>query len=691
MATVKLRIWRCWPIFIPFFYWIGSTFMNNELNPTLPPKMLNRAVRHLLKLYITPYAPRSSAGLYFISKSKQPPPSAIQKLASEALLFLSLSNFIMPINADRPFGNIGTQTEKQKALLALFQGYASDGRKGQELIADIRNDVTALKFVKAIDNHVELYKRIRFFLSENGVDIPDRDPTGSRRVPRRVIHGIWSDDYDEIEDRTKALSLEEAIHSGDIDFIEALRTPRATDASASIAASDVATLATSVTPTSAEAGDRAKLARFIDEQIQNSLKKHFSNLNLNSPKHNEVPHVQDSPPPLEARSSRDSTMHIDPDQYENKLALYIAGRYKYKKDRFAGELEEDWGECLSDFVEYCNDVRVRTGERHKYLRFALTGSAKQFYNSEVQGRFTNWGEIVGMFNRRFASTSKQEEMYNRLLNLRIEDHRESGHGDKRALHNLSKEIDRLSSMARVEDRLDRQKRIYLERAVRRTHWGFSVISQVESETLSYQGLLTRLAKAEAAYNGASPEEGNTEYYRKSRWERHAPSVHFAGQGRYGRENSRAKSPGASRSPSPFNRHSPRRPVPISKPAILGKCVNCERENCRLSKCTAPRNEKRIKANLALIRDYLQARRRTRGTSRRPQSTCVSDTDSLLDEYHNHLSDVEALFARDTTETAESPSVAPAPTTSGVAYCAKSNPAEATIYSSQESESDDSGF
>ena len=94
------------------------------------------------------------------------------------------------MNQERPFGNIGLPTERQKVLLALFQGYLSEERRGEDLLSDIRNDIKPLAFVKSNDNHAELYKRVKAFLVARSIEVPERDPNGSRRVPRRVIHSI---------------------------------------------------------------------------------------------------------------------------------------------------------------------------------------------------------------------------------------------------------------------------------------------------------------------------------------------------------------------------------------------------------------------------------------------------------------------------------------------------------------------
>ena len=117
--------------------------------------------------------------------------------------------------APGPFGNIRISNAQQEGLYNLFTGYASQNPvpRGDSLLEQIREDLAPRELVHPeITVNFEMYKKIRFFLNQHGVDTPATGASGGLIV-NRIIHTIWNHPGDE-EERDKAIAQFKAIKRG---------------------------------------------------------------------------------------------------------------------------------------------------------------------------------------------------------------------------------------------------------------------------------------------------------------------------------------------------------------------------------------------------------------------------------------------------------------------------------------------
>ena len=92
------------------------------------------------------------------------------------------------------------------------------------------------------------------------------------------------------------------------------------------------------------------------------------------------------------------------DDYENKVASFIAQRYRSKFMLFSGDMEEDWSQFLVRYQKICSEAKVSFLQKGEYLHHALRGYALQFYyNNVVDRNETNWNNILSLFNATFSS------------------------------------------------------------------------------------------------------------------------------------------------------------------------------------------------------------------------------------------------------------------------------------------------
>lgn len=93
-----------------------------------------------------------------------------------------------------PFGNTRLSNAHQEFLYNLFTGYASQdpSPSGNALIQQICEDLEPRELVHPMItvNH-EMYKKIRFFRNDHGVDTPSTGASGGLIV-NRILHTIWS-------------------------------------------------------------------------------------------------------------------------------------------------------------------------------------------------------------------------------------------------------------------------------------------------------------------------------------------------------------------------------------------------------------------------------------------------------------------------------------------------------------------
>lgn len=75
-------------------------------------------------------------------------------------------------------------------------------------------------------------------------------------------------------------------------------------------------------------------------------------------------------------------------------------------------------------------------------------------------------------NAEFKPHLRQQNMFNRLIRLSIEDFMTDGRNEADALRKIILEINRLARMARPLGRYDEHLKLFLENEVSNTFWGY---------------------------------------------------------------------------------------------------------------------------------------------------------------------------------------------------------------------------
>lgn len=197
--------------------------------------------------------------------------------------------------------------------------------------------------------------------------------------------------------------------------------------------------------------------------------------------------------------------------------------YSSKKQKFREKTDEDWLTKLSRYQFKCSQNKVSGNGRITHLHCMLDGAALHFFINDIEGKITNWGEVVRRFHKRYDSAAKQDYISNRLDELNIPQF-ETGDDvtESMAFGKIIDELDRLTLMSHPEDRTDQAKMLHLQQAIIGREWAKTVLSNVSASVLSYHTLIELLEYTllhQLKYDGVAKTgaAGSNSHFRMSRW------------------------------------------------------------------------------------------------------------------------------------------------------------------------------
>ena len=293
------------------------------------------------------------------------------------------------------------------------------------------------------------------------------------------------------------------------------------------------------------------------------------------------PHYSDQNPHPFAADQQNSPRDVQfRETAKGKISKVFAANFRTNSDKFSGALEENWPRFLTAYQQVCEEAGVRASEKVQFMRHLLRGEALDFYYDQVIDKTGSWGAAVASFNEAYSSESKMDAVTERLRSLTLSDYESEEKGERQALKDLTKDIERLSPMAHPQLRNDFHKGSFLESAVKDREWALMVSTNHAVMKMPYVQFRTTLEKFQTKWTsfGKSPQSQRgplgSNSFRASRWK-----VNYAGPAKFGR-------------PSSLTSPTPRRTL---------RCFNCEEENCRVNTCKKPIDLARVARNLAQFR------------------------------------------------------------------------------------------
>lgn len=130
----------------------------------------------------------------------------------------------------------------------------------------------------------------------------------------------------------------------------------------------------------------------------------------------------------------------------------------------------------------------------------LRDEALDFYYDQIVGKEPSWSSAVLALDEAFSSDSKMDAVTERLRSLALTDYETQDRTERQALKELTKNIEKLASMAHPQLRGDFHKRSFLESAVKDREWALMVSTNHEVWKLSYVQYRTTLEKFQTKWN-----------------------------------------------------------------------------------------------------------------------------------------------------------------------------------------------
>ena len=256
-------------------------------------------------------------------------------------------------------------------------------------------------------------------------------------------------------------------------------------------------------------------------------------------------------------NTKNSSISKNTEDYENKVAGFIAQRYRSKFLLFSGDLEEDWSQFLVRYQKICSEAKASLTQKGEYLHHALRGYALQFYyRNVVDKNETNWNNITTLFNNTFSSHDKMQRMSDRLEMMHVSQYESQGMSECAALDKMMKEVERVSPMAMNSSRGDDNMKNTLAKATLGKQYALLVTGGADYHNLTYMQTKVAYARAQQRlechqnYKSTVSGASGTSSTRPNRWSSKETlftveeagtdsddddaAINFTGQGRLGR-------------------------------------------------------------------------------------------------------------------------------------------------------------
>lgn len=134
-----------------------------------------------------------------------------------------------------------------------------------------------------------------------------------------------------------------------------------------------------------------------------------------------------------------------------------------------------------------------------FMSYLLEDEPFKFFLENVSRKVANSGWNVQIMNAEFNPPIHQQNMFNGLIRVSIENFMKDGKTEAHTLRGLILGINWLTSIARTQERYDEQRMLFFETAVAKTMRVINVVSVIADGSMTYRALSTKLVKAQAKY------------------------------------------------------------------------------------------------------------------------------------------------------------------------------------------------
>jgi len=175
-----------------------------------------------------------------------------------------------------------------------------------------------------------------------------------------------------------------------------------------------------------------------------------------------------------------------------RAAHQIGMRFKHPADKFSGEDDEFWEEFVEEYDLVCENYGLDETQKLMYLHNLVRGNAKRFYLTSYIQTCRTYIQAVGRIAAEYNSPVKQNQIHNKLSDLRMRSFVVKGMKLGDALTETYRVILKLSTMTPPAFVGESYRVSYLRGAVIGYPWATGPLSRISTHNLSFLMLFNEL-------------------------------------------------------------------------------------------------------------------------------------------------------------------------------------------------------
>ena len=263
----------------------------------------------------------------------------------------------------------------------------------------------------------------------------------------------------------------------------------------------------------------------------------------------------------------------NPRSSDSNVHHHINVRFKNKESKYSGSDEEHLQDFIDSYVTTAEDYGLSASQKLQYLHNLFRGDALRFYNLQIKGRVSTFGEAISVIMNHFNSADVQQRVKADLSTLSFIKFVEKNGSMAKGLSSLATYIANRTPQCPPCFRSESHKVDFLKQAVLEQPWAREVLIRIKANT-QFQPLYTELANALQLHQEVLQKSGKTTSHSRngSTSDIQKPFIYFT-------------QPRVLKSIFPGNEST-------------SSCWNCGLRGHRFTKCHKPLDMTRIAANKA---------------------------------------------------------------------------------------------
>lgn len=179
---------------------------------------------------------------------------------------------------------------------------------------------------------------------------------------------------------------------------------------------------------------------------------------------------------------------------DSNAHYHINQRFKSKESKYSGSDDENLQDFIDAYTATAEDYRISPSEKLQYLHNLFRVEAMRFYNAQVKGRYSTFGEAIGAVYQHYNSPDVQQRVEADLSSLKLQKFTEKEGSMAKGLSSLANYIANRTPQCPPCFRTESNKVDFLKQAFLDQPWARAILVRINPST-QFQHLYTELANA----------------------------------------------------------------------------------------------------------------------------------------------------------------------------------------------------